>query len=66
MTVSKGSGIHLRFLVMEYDYANRELKGAKIGNSKILVDGDEIYLLLTIRKSVEVNGHRNKLFIDIN
>ncbi len=51
---------------MEYDYANRELKGAKIGNSKILVDGDEIYLLLTIRKSVEVNGHRNKLFIDIN
>ncbi len=51
---------------MEYEHARRELMGAKMGNSKILVDGDDIYLLLTIRKSVEVREHRNKLFIDIN
>ncbi len=66
LTVSKGGGVYLRFLVMEYGYARRELKGAKLGNSKILVDGNEIYLLLTICKNVEMNGHRNMLFIDIN
>ena len=66
LTVSKGSGVYLRFLVMEYGYARRELDGTKLGNSKILVDGDEIYLLLTIRRNVEVYVHRNKLFIDIN
>ncbi|RLE86874.1 MAG: hypothetical protein DRN04_18930, partial [Thermoprotei archaeon] len=66
LTVSKGNGVHLRFLVMEYGYARRELEGVKLGNSKILVDGDCIYLLLTIRKNVEVNEHRNKLIIDIN
>lgn len=66
LTVSKGNGTYLRFLVMEYVYARRELNNAKLGNSKILVDGDNIFLLLTIRKNVEVNEHRNKLFIDIN
>ncbi len=66
LVVSKGSGTYLRFLVMEYEYARRELKGVKLGNSKILVDENGIYLLLTIRKSVEVREHRNKLFIDIN
>ena len=66
LTVSKGNGVYLRFLVMEYSYARRELEGTKQGNSKILVERDEVYLLLTIRKNVEVNEHRNKLFIDIN
>ncbi len=66
LTVSKGNGVYLRFLVMEYEYAKREILGAKLGNSKILVDEDEIYLLLTIRRNVEVKKHRNKLFIDIN
>ncbi len=66
LTVSKGSGVYLRFLVMEYGYARKEVEGARLGNSKILVEGDEVYLLLTICKNVEVNEHRNKLFIDIN
>ena len=66
LTISKGSGVYLEFLVMEYDYARREFEGAKLGNSKILVDGNSIYLLLTIHRSVEVNEHRNKLIVDIN
>jgi len=66
LTVSKGNGVYLRFLVMKYDYARRELEGAKLGNSKMLVDGNSIYLLLTIRKNVEVGEHENKLIIDIN
>ena len=66
LMVSKGSGVYLKFLVVEYGYARRELEGAKLGNSRILVDGNEAYLLLTIRRDVEVNEHRNKLFIDIN
>ena len=67
LAVSKGNGVYLRFLVMEYDYAVEELRGAKLGNSKILVDeNSDIYLLLTIRRNVEVKEHRNKLFIDIN
>ncbi len=66
LTVSKGNGVYLRFLVMEYGYARRELEGAKLGNSKLLIDINELYLLLTIRKDVEVDEHRNKLIIDIN
>ena len=66
LTVSKSSGVYLRFLVMEYDYAKRELEGAKLGNSRVLIDGNCIYLLLTIRRNVEVNEHRNKLIVDIN
>ncbi len=66
LIISKCNGKYLRFLVMEYDYARRELKGAKLGNSKILIGGNRIYLLLTIRRNVEINEHRNKLFIDIN
>ena len=66
LKVSKGNCIYLEFLVMEYSYAWRELSGAKLGNSKILVDGNSIYFLLTIRRNVEVGEHRNKLFIDIN
>jgi len=66
LTLSKGNGVYLRFLVMEYSYARRELEEAKLGNSKILVEGDKVYLLLTIRKNVEVSEHRNKFFMDIN
>ena len=66
LIVSKGNGVYLRFLVIEYSYARRELEGAKLGNSRILIDGSHIYLLLTIRRDVEVYEHRNKLFIDIN
>jgi len=66
LTISKGNGIYLKFLVMEYEYASRELKGTKLGNSKVLVDGDSIFLLLTIRRNVEVREHRNKLIVDIN
>ena len=66
LTVSKGNGVYLRFLVMEYGYAKRELKGAKLSNSKLLIDLNKLYLLLTIRKDVEVDEHRNKLIIDIN
>jgi len=66
LIISKSNGMYLRFLIMEYDYARRELNEAKLGNSKILVDGEDIYLLLTIRKNVEVSEHKNKLFIDIN
>lgn len=66
LTISKGNGAYLRFLIMEYEYAKREILGAKLGNSKILVDEDGIYLLLTIHRNVEVREHRNRLFIDIN
>ena len=66
LTVSKGNSVYLKFLVMEYDNARREINSAKLGNSRILVDGNEAYLLLTIRRSAEVSEHRNKLFIDIN
>ena len=66
LTLSKGNGVYLRFLVMEYNYAKRKLKEAKLGNSRILVDGSAIYLLLTIHRDVEVSEHSNKLFIDIN
>ncbi len=66
LPISKGNGVYMRFLVIEYEYARRELMNAKLGNSKILVDGEDIYLLLTVRKNVEVREHRNKLFIDIN
>ncbi len=65
LVVSKGNGEYLRFLIMEYDYARRELMKTKLGNSKILVDGDVIFLLLTIRGNVEVREHRNKLIVDI-
>ena len=66
LTISKGDGVYLRFLVIEYDHAMRELEGARLGNSRILIDGNHIYLLLTIRRNVEVNEHGNKLFIDVN
>ncbi|MCD6510614.1 MAG: transposase [Thermoprotei archaeon] len=66
LTISKGNGVYLKFFVMEYEYASRELKGTKLGNSKVLVDGDSIFLLLTIRRNVEVREHRNKLIVDIN
>ena len=66
LTVSKGGGVYLKFLVIEYDYAKKELESAKLGNSRILIDDNCIYLLLTIRRGVEVNEHRNKLIVDIN
>ena len=66
LTISKGDGVYPKFLVIEYDYARRELKGAKLGNSRLLVDNNGTYLLLTIRKNVEVGEHRNKLIVDVN
>jgi len=66
LTVSRGSGVYLKFLVMEYEYARRELEGAKLGNSKLLVSDDSVFLLLTLRRDVEVVEHRNKLIVDIN
>jgi len=48
LRISKGSGIYMKFLVLEYEYARRELEKSRIGNSKILVDCGEIYLLLTM------------------
>jgi len=66
LTVSKGNGTYLRFLALEYEYARRELESCRLGNSKILVDGDSIFLLLTVRKRVRVREHRNRLIIDVN
>lgn len=66
LMVCRDNGVYLRFLVMEYSYARRELDGTRLGNSKILVDGGEIYLPLTIRKNAEVDEHKNKLIIDFN
>ncbi|PNV81223.1 MAG: hypothetical protein C0179_03810, partial [Fervidicoccus sp.] len=66
LRVSRGDNNYLRFLVMEYSYARRELDGAKLGNSKIIANENNIYLHLAIRKNIEVNEHKNKLFIDIN
>lgn len=50
---------------MMYRYALEQLHGVRIGNSKILIDGDELYLL-TIIRSVEARPHRNKIYIDTN
>ena len=66
LTISKGSGIYLKFLVMEYEHARRELEFAKLGNSKVVIDDDNMFLLLTIRRDVEVVEHGNKLAVDIN
>ena len=66
LTISRGSSAYLKFLVMEYEYAQRELEGAKLGNSKLLVDNSGVFLLLTVRRDVEVVEHRNKLIVDIN
>ena len=41
-----------------YSIRKRELKGAELGNSRILIDGNGIYLLLTIRRNVAVNEHK--------
>jgi hypothetical protein len=40
LTISRGSGVYLKFLVMEYERARRELEGARLGNSRLLVDTD--------------------------
>ena len=66
LTISRGRGEHLKLFVMEYEYAQRELENAKLGNSKLLVGDDDIFLLLTVRRDVEVVEHRNRLVIDIN
>jgi len=59
-------GEYARFIMLVYDHALRELSNGKVSNSKIIVDRDALYLLLTIRRNVEVFEHRNKLVIDIN
>jgi len=66
LKISKGNDIYMEFLVMEYEYARREFDGAKLGNSKLLIDGSSIYLLLVLHRNVEVEEHKNKLFMDIN
>jgi len=66
LTISRGSDVYLKFLVMEYEYAQRELEGARLGNSKLLISNDSTFLLLTLRRDVEVVEHRNKLIVDIN
>lgn len=66
LTISRESGVYLRFLVMGYEYARRELENAKLGNSKLLVDNSGVFLLLTVCRDVEVVEHRNKLIVDIN
>lgn len=66
LTISKGSGVYLKFFVMEYEYVRRELEGARVSNSKLLVDDNGIFLLLTVRRDVEVVEHGNKLIVDIN
>ena len=66
LIVSKGADVYLKLSVMEYEHARRELEDAKLGNSKILVGDNGVFLLLTVRKGVEVAEHRNKLIVDIN
>ncbi|MEM0050090.1 MAG: transposase [Candidatus Bathyarchaeia archaeon] len=66
LRLSIGGGEYARFIMLVYDHALRELSDAKVSNSKIIIDRDALYLLLTIRKNVEVFEHRNKLVIDIN
>jgi transposase, IS605 OrfB family, central region len=66
LTISKGNGVYLKFLVMEYEHAKKELEDAKLSNSKLLVDNNSIFLLLTLRRDVEVIEHKNKLVVDIN
>jgi len=66
LKISKGNNIYMEFLIMEYEYARREFDGAKLGNSKLLIDGSSIYLLLILHRNVEVEEHKNKLFMDIN
>ncbi|MEM4959849.1 MAG: transposase [Nanopusillaceae archaeon] len=66
LRLSIGSGEYAKFIMLVYDHALRELSNGKVSNSKIIVDRDALYLLLTIRKNVEVFEHRNKLVIDIN
>jgi len=41
------------------------LRELKLDNSRILIDGNCIRMLLTIRRNVEVNKHKN-LFVDVN
>jgi len=64
--VSRGSRQSIRFIMLMYNYALNQLWGARIGNSKLLFDGGEIYLLLTIVKDVETKLARNKFYIDVN
>ncbi|MEM1938363.1 MAG: hypothetical protein QXI24_00965 [Acidilobaceae archaeon] len=66
LRLSVGSGEYARFIMLVYTHALREFSNAKISNSKLLIDKDTLYLLLTVRRSVEVSKHRNKLVIDIN
>ncbi|MEM4559517.1 MAG: hypothetical protein QW208_06215 [Acidilobaceae archaeon] len=44
----------------------RKLGNARISNSKLLIDKNTLYILLAVRRSVEVSKHKNKLVIDIN
>ncbi|MEM4923231.1 MAG: transposase [Ignisphaera sp.] len=66
LRLSIGGGEYAKFIMLVYDHVLRELSNGKVSNSKIIVDRDALYLLLTIRKNVEVFEHRNKLVIDIN
>ncbi|MEM0366415.1 MAG: hypothetical protein QXJ70_05100 [Acidilobaceae archaeon] len=49
-----------------YNHVLRKLGNARISNSKLLIDKNTLYILLAVRRSVEVSKHKNKLVIDIN
>ncbi|MEM4429288.1 MAG: hypothetical protein QXJ33_05565, partial [Acidilobaceae archaeon] len=64
--LSVGSGEYARFIMLVYSHAVREFSNARIFNSKLLIDKNTLYILLAVRRSVEVSKHKNKLVIDIN
>ncbi|MEM1838902.1 MAG: transposase [Candidatus Bathyarchaeia archaeon] len=66
LRLSVGNGEHARFVMLIYTHALKEISCAMVSNSRLVVDGSALYLLLTVRKDVEVSEHRNKLVVDIN
>jgi putative transposase len=65
LSVTIGKAEYARFIVLEYDYFTKHLENWKIQNSRIVVD-KEIYLHLTLSRSVNPKHRENKLVIDIN
>ncbi len=66
LTISRGGGVYLKFLVVECEHARRGIEGAKLGSSRLLVDYNCVFLLLTVRRDVGVVERRSKLVIDVN
>ncbi len=66
LIISKSRGEYIRFIVLEYAYLTKHLeKDWKLQNSRIVVN-DEIYLHLTVNKSITPKTYENKLVVDIN